>query len=129
MTIALALTLSLPQLAVSPQPAEVGVEVVVRAEEGGKPIAGLMLVVEPGSGADGASQPIGATDAAGELRWLPTAPGSFQFVAVHERARWVAPVRVVAAQPRWAYAAALTPLGLFLFWRALRRVRPANGAS
>lgn len=129
MTIALALASLLPQLAVSPQPAEVGVEVVVRAADANGPIAGLEIGLESGDGIELPVQLLGVTDANGELRWTPTAAGSVQFAASRERVRWVAPLRVVAAQPRWAYAAACTPLGLLLLWRALRRDRSSTGAA
>lgn len=129
MTIVLALASLLPQLAVSPQPAEVGVEVVVRAADGKGPVVGLAIELEPGDGREAPAERLGATDANGELRWTPVEAGSVQFAARHDGVRWVAPLRVVAAQPRWAYAAACTPLGLLLLWRALRRDRSSTGAA
>lgn len=113
----------------SPQPAEVGVEVVVRAADANGPIVGLPIGLERGDGAEDSASPLGATDANGELRWTPQEAGSVQFTAVRDRVRWVAPLRVVAAQPRWALAAGCTPLGLLLLWRALRRDRSSTGAA
>jgi hypothetical protein len=122
MATALVLSLALQQFSVAPFPCEVGQTAVFSAEQDGKPIAGLQVVVER---PDGSAWDVGATDAAGKVAFVPTSAGQHLCVARRERARWVAPLQVVKKPMRWLYAAVCTPLGLALLWTSLRRRRVA----
>jgi len=117
------LSLALQQFSVLPFPCEVGQTAVFSAEQDGKPIAGLQVVVER---PDGSAWDVGTTDAGGKVSFVPTTEGRHVCVARRDRARWVAPLQVVKAPMRWLYAAVCTPLGLALLWTSLRRKRAAT---
>lgn len=116
------LSLALQQFSVLPFPCEVGQTATFSAEQDGKPVVGLQVVVER---PDGTTWDVGTTDAAGKVAFVPTAAGQHICVARRDRARWVAPLQVVHAPLRWLYAAVCTPLGLALLWTSLRRRRTA----
>jgi hypothetical protein len=120
----LCLALVAQQIEVLPYPAEVGQRVVVRATAPAS--AGLAIAVEQ---PDGTVVPLGATDGGGATSWQPTQVGIHHYRAVVDGVRVVAPHVVVAATPRWAYAAILVPLGLgllFVHWRDARRRQQAS---
>jgi hypothetical protein len=119
MATALVLSLALQQFVVAPFPCEVGQQAVFSAVAAdGKPMAGLTVVVER---PDGSAWDVGATNAAGEVRFVPTDAGRHLCVAKSGGSRWIAPLQVVKAPMRWLYAAVCTPLGLVLLWKSLRR--------
>ncbi len=127
MATALVLSFLLQQFVVAPFPCEVGEQAVFSAVAAdGKPIAGLTVVVER---PDGSAWDVGATNAAGEVRFVPKDAGRHLCIAKSGGSRWIAPMQVVNAPMRWLYAAACTPLGLVLLWKSLRRrKRAASGA-
>lgn len=121
--------LAAQQLGVSPFPAEVGSRVTVSAsrlqkDPTGKnpattvPLAGLPIDVEL---PDHAHRQVGATDAAGEVEFVPTQLGTHVFSTTIDGVRVVAPHRVISPAPRWLPALVCVPLGLALLWRHLRR--------
>ncbi|MGE3353187.1 MAG: hypothetical protein AB7O84_15725 [Planctomycetota bacterium] len=132
MATTLLFSLLVQQLTVQPYPCEVGQTAVVAAVAAPAPgaaplpIAGLQLVVER---ADGSTRPLGSTDAAGRLEFVPEQDGLVHVAGTHGGERWVAPLQVVARPRRWLYAALFVPLGLALLvlhWRAAARGRPAG---
>lgn len=68
-------------------PPRAGAEVVVKVTRGGAPVAGqpVLEVSAPGA-VDAAQRPIGTTDAGGQVRWTPGAPGYRVLEAGEERA-------------------------------------------
>jgi len=117
------LSLALQQFSVLPFPCEVGQAAVFSAEQDGKPVAGLQVVVER---PDGSAWDVGATDIAGKVTFVPTVDGQHLCIARRDRSRRVAPLQVVKKPMRWLYAAVCTPLGLALLWTSLRRKRAAT---
>ena len=117
------------QLGVSPFPAEVGQEVTVLAQRATAPdgplgpLVGLPVQVEL---PDGRRQPLGLTDADGQVRFVPSAVGSHVFRAEVAGVQVMALHRVVPQRPRWVAAIVCIPLGLALLWQHLRR---RSGAS
>ena len=110
----------LQQLSIAPFPCDAGAEVVARLCAPGEQVAGLPVAAElEGGGA----QQLGVTDAAGELRFVASAPGLHAVVVVRGGVRIVAPLRVLPVPRRWPYALVCVPLGLVLLLRNLRTRR------
>lgn len=111
---------ALQQLDVTPVPATVGGEVVVRAERGAEPLVGVALrVVLP----DGSEAACGVTGANGECRFVPSVEGPHVFTAVIDGTKTLAPLAVLPARARWPLALGTVPLGLALLWWNLSRAR------
>ena len=113
------------QLRVKPVPAEVGHEVVVRAEQNGQPLVGLAITV---SGPDGPPQAAGVTGADGLVSFVPEVAGSFVVAAEIGGVETVAPLAVIPGRRRWLFAIGCVPLGLALLWRNLSRARDRRGS-
>ena len=128
------------QLTVGPVPSAVGHQVVLRAT------ALADLAVEPGASADpvqsaaagtaislelpdGSSRQIGATDAAGVLRYELEVPGQHAFSANISGVRCVASMPVAPARNRWLLAIVCIPLGLAMLWLQLRRLLAGRKAD
>ena len=101
----------------APFPCDAGAEVVARLQVPGGQVAGIEVAAELD---DGRAQPLGVTDAKGELRFAAPAPGQHNVVAVRDGVRIVTPLRVLPVPPRWPYALVCVPLGLALLWRNVR---------
>ncbi len=104
------------QLQVTPVPAEVGQEVVVQAQQDGRPVAGLQVTM---AGPEGTSQSVGVTSREGAVRFVPVAPGQYVFTAQMDGVRVLAPHSVVPRRRWWLLAIGCVPLGLALLWRNL----------
>ena len=113
------------QLSVKPVPAEVGQEVVVRAEKDGQPLVGLAVTV---SGPDGPPRPVGVTGTDGQLKFVPAAAGSFVLAAEIGGVETLTPLAVIPGRRRWLFAICCVPLGLALLWRNLSRARDRRGS-
>ncbi|MCA8966683.1 MAG: hypothetical protein R3F29_12715 [Planctomycetota bacterium] len=112
--------LAMQQLAAAPESPSVGDVVAVRASLAAAPAVGVAVaVVLP----DGGRQEIGATDAAGEVRFVPETAGQHTFVAEVGGVRCLTPVFAQGRGGRWLLALASVPLGLALLWVNLRHLR------
>ena len=118
--VSLVCAFGLQQLEVEPFPAVVGAAVTVRAHRAGVAIASLPLQVEL---PDGTVSACGATDALGQVRYVPAAAGHHVFGATIDGVRTLAPLPVVPARARWPLALGTVPLGLALLWWNLSRAR------
>lgn len=108
---------ALQQLHVEPYPGRVGQPVTVTATRDGVPLGELALTVEL---PDGSVRPVGATDAGGNVEFVPTVPGQHVVAASLDGVRILAPFAVVAADRPWLLALATAPLGLALLWQLSR---------
>lgn len=128
--LAFTLLLSSQRLDTADRVSYVADEVVVRAiDTEGDPVAGLEVWAQTGP-ADRVN--IGATDARGEVSFVPREAGKYEFSALFPGGPVVIAVYNVVERPtRWLYALFLTPLGAFFVWSNLRRFRepspPAHG--
>ena len=113
------------QLRVKPVPAEVGQEVVVRAEQNGQPLVGLAITV---SGPDGPPRKAGVTGTDGQVKFVLEAAGSFVVAAEIGGVETLAPLAVIPGRPRWLFAIGCVPLGLALLWRNLSRAHDRRGS-
>jgi hypothetical protein len=113
-------------LDVAPLPVELGDEVKVQAiSAAGQPVPGLPVAVTlPG----GEARELGATDAAGVVRFRPEVLGAYVYAATLDGVRLLSPHTVVKASRRWLYTFVAMPLGLALlflhcrgWWRERRR--------
>lgn len=121
------LSSGLPQhLEPNPLPGVVGQPVTVRATVRGAPVADLEVHVRD---AAGARTPAGRTDAAGYLRFVPSAVGSHVFEATIDGVAVLAPLPVITAHRTWIAAFGLVPLGLALFWANWRSLRRRSGGG
>ncbi len=110
----------LQQLQVTPVPATVGGEVVVRALRDGHGVAAVAVQVEA---PDGTTAACGATGGDGVVRFVPRIAGQHVFVATIDGVRTLAPLSVRPARARWPLALGAVPLGLALLWWNLSRAR------
>ena len=113
------------QLRVNPVPAEVGQEVVVRAEKDGQALVGLAITV---LGPDGSPRAAGVTGTDGQIKFVPEIAGSFVIGAEIAGLKTLAPLEVIPARRRWLFAIGCVPLGLALLWRNLSRARDRRGS-
>ncbi|MBL8756059.1 MAG: hypothetical protein JNK15_22385 [Planctomycetes bacterium] len=105
---------------VEPLPATVGHEVRLILPAGSAAVAGVVVEVElPG----GQRRPVGTTDAAGAVRYVPEQVGHHLFVAEIAGVRTLVPFHVGGEGTRWLLALGSVPLGLALLWANLRRAR------
>jgi hypothetical protein len=120
-------------LDVTPLPVELGDEVKVQAvSAAGQPVPGLPVAVTLPSGE---ARQLGATDAAGIVRFRPEVLGAYVYAATLDGVRLLSPHSAVQATRRWPYIFVAVPLGLaFLFlhlrswWRDRRRRDAAASA-
>ncbi len=117
MATALILSLVLQQLAVVPFPCEEGAPAVVVCSTPDGLVVGQTLTVEFASGVH---QQLGVTDATGAVRFRAPVAGLHTITTDLGGVRVVTPLRVVPVPSRWLYALICGPLGVVLFWRALR---------